>query len=48
MKSMLESREVGRDTSSSFFFPIRLRGFGGEQAEQKLEEEEDKEKKRIS
>lgn len=26
---MLESKEVDVDTSSSFFFPIRLCGFGG-------------------
>lgn len=27
-KGMLESREVGVNTSSSFFFPVRLCGFG--------------------
>lgn len=37
---MLESREVGRDTSSSFFsFLSGCVGLGGEQVEQKLEEE---------
>lgn len=39
---MLESREVGRDTSSSFFSFLSGcvgLGGGGEQVEQKLEEE---------
>lgn len=37
---MLERREVGRDTSSSFFFSNQaVWVWGGEQVEQKLEEE---------
>lgn len=36
---MLESKEVGIDTSSSFLFLLGCVGLGGEQAEQQLEEE---------
>lgn len=42
---MLESRKVGRD-KSSFFFPIRLCGFGGRVGETKVRRRE--KGKRIS
>lgn len=45
-KGMLESKEVGIDTSSSFLFLLGCVGLGGEQAEQKLEEEKKEEEKK--